>query len=171
MSAAICCLALVAAPSPAAPAKQTTDAVARGRPPVHEATACSIGQTSAPTPRTLELLRLRADALRQVEDEYRVLSERGAMAEIDYQRAAVRRLRAELELTPAQAERVEIRVQIVERLRRLEELSGAGGPNSTTARPRHLERRVERLEAEIDLERERQQPPRAAVSECRCAAR
>ncbi|MBY0512877.1 MAG: hypothetical protein K2P78_03080 [Gemmataceae bacterium] len=113
------------------------------------------------------MLRLRLDALGQIEGEYRDMVKRGMIPELTYHKAALRRLRAELELTDDKPKRIGIREQIVDRVRRLEELSEATGLDRK-ARARHLELRVERLNAEIELERERHQSPRARVSECRC---
>ena len=142
-----------------------TDAGQGGR--VAKTTCCSPDPGREPTPRARELMRARVDALRQIEAESRDRVAQGLFPEVEYHRASLRRLRAELELTTDRAKRIALREEVVERTRQQEELSAAAGFDRT-ARARHLERRVERLEAEIDLERERESCPTLRPSECRC---
>lgn len=165
---AIAYLTLAALPLAASPAPGVTPGAAtHGMEAGQDRPCCTPDPRRDPSPRTRELLDARLDALRQVEDVYRDLVRRGAVPEVESDRATLRRLRAELELTTGRPERIVLREQIVERTRRLEEWSAAAGFDRT-ARPGHLERRVERLEAEIDLERERESCSKSRFVECRC---
>ncbi|MBA4066594.1 MAG: hypothetical protein C0501_23395 [Isosphaera sp.] len=119
-----------------------------------------VGATDAkPDPRIDALRKERLTALRKVTDFARERFNRGHITLVDFHRAALEQLAAELDLAGSPADRVAVRERVVKEAKEVERLLAKQFEQGAVAEPDLLRAKAFRLEAEIGLELERSAGP------------